>query len=68
MLYCIAVAVLFRCDDLKRFVIPEHSENDVTDFVHDCTNSNLLFLAGTLTDVVIVNYWIYRQFRSFIHL
>ena len=35
--------------------------------MHDGPDSNNLFLAGTFTDVIIVNDWVHRRFCCFIH-
>ena len=59
--------MFFRCDELKGLIIPEHGEDSVTDFVHDSTDSNDLFLAGTFTDVIIVNDRIYGHLCCFVH-
>ena len=63
----ILFTVFFRRNEFKRFIIPEHSENNVADFVHNSSDSNNLFLAGAFADVVIINDRIYRRFCSFIH-
>ena len=63
----ILFTVFFRRNGFKRFIIPEHSENDVADFVHNSSDSNNLFLAGAFAGVVIINDRIYRRFCSFIH-
>ena len=67
MFCCITFTVFFRRNKLKRLIIPEHSENNVADFVHDGSDGNNLFLVGTFTDVIIVNDWVHRCFCCFIH-
>ena len=47
-------------DDLKRSVIPEHGEDDVTDLMHDSAHCYWLFLAGALPGVIGVNHGIHR--------
>ena len=59
--------MFFRRNELKRLIIPEHSENDVADFVHDGPDSNALFFAGTFTGVIIVNDRVHGRFCCFIH-
>ncbi len=59
--------MFFRCDELKGLVIPEHSENGVTDFVHDSPCGNNLFPAGTFADVIIVNDRVHWRFCCFVH-
>ena len=68
MLCSKASAVFFRSDDLKRFVIPEHGKDDVTDLMHDSAHCYWLFLTGTLPGVVVVNYRIHRCAAPFINL
>ena len=59
--------MFFRCNELERFIIPEHGKNDVADFVHNGPNSNNLFLAAAFADVIIVYDRIYRRLCCFIH-
>lgn len=63
----ILFTVFFWCNDLKRFIIPEHNENNIADLVHNSSDSNALFLAGTFMDVIIINDRIYKYFCSFLH-
>ena len=63
-----ALAVFLRGDDLEGFVIPEHSKDDVADFMHDSAHCYRLFLAGTLPGVIVVNHRIHRHAASFINL
>lgn len=64
----ILLTVFLRRDDLKRFIIPEHSENDVADFMHDSSYSHVFLLAFAFVGIVAVYNRIYWCFRSFIHL
>ena len=50
------LAVLFRGDDLERFVIPKHGKDDAADLMHDSAHCCRSFLAGALPGVVVVNY------------
>ena len=62
------LAVLFRGDDLERFVIPKHGKDDVADLMHDRAHCCRFFLAGALPGVVVVNYRIHRCAAPFINL
>lgn len=62
-----ASAVFFRGNYFKRFVIPEHGKDDVTDFMHDGSHYHGLFLAGTFPDVIIIDHRIYRCAAPFIN-
>lgn len=62
------LAVLFRGDDLERFVIPKHGKDDVADLMHDSAHCCRSFLAGALPGVVVVNYRIHRCAAPFINL
>ena len=42
----ILLTVFLRGDDLKWFIIPEHSKNDVADFMHDSSDSHVFLHAG----------------------
>ena len=63
-----ASAVFFRSDDLKRFVIPKHGKDDVTDLMHDSAHCYWLFLAGALPGVIVVDHRIHRCAAPFINL
>ena len=62
------LAVLFRGDDLERFVIPKHGKDDAADLMHDSAHCCRSFLAGALPGVVVVNYRIHRCAAPFINL
>lgn len=62
------LAVLFRGDDLERFVIAKHGKDDVADLMHDSAHCCRSFLAGALPGVVVVNYRIHRCAAPFINL
>ena len=64
----IPITVFLRSDDFKRFIIPEHSKNDVADFMHDSPHSHVFFLAFAFVGIVAVDNRIYRCFRPFIYL
>ena len=51
--------MFFWCNEFKRLIIPKHSEDNVADFVHNGSDSNDLFLAGTFADIIIINDRIY---------
>lgn len=61
-------AVLFRSDNLERFVVPKHGKDDVADLMHDSAHCYWLFLSGTHPGVVVVNYRIHRCAAPFINL
>ena len=63
-----SLAVLFRSDDLERFVISKHGKDDVADLMHDSAHCYWFFLARTLSCVVVVNDRIHRCAASFINL
>lgn len=56
MLRSKAPVVFFRSDDLKRFVIPKHGKDDVTELMHDSLHCHWLFLAGAFPGILVVNH------------
>ena len=61
-------AVFLGSDDLKRFIIPEHGKNDVTDLMHDGPDSHIFLFVFTFVRVVAVDNRVYGCFCPFIHL
>ena len=61
-------AVFLRSDDLKRFLIPKHGKDDVTDLMHDSAHRYWLFLAGALLGVIVVDHRIHRCAAPFRNL
>lgn len=68
MVNCILLTMSLWNDDLKRFIVPEHGKDDITDLMHDGSNCHVLFLAGTFADIVIVNNRVGGCFCPFINL
>ena len=63
-----APAVLLRSNYLKRFVVPKHGKDDVTDFMHDGSHSHSFFLARAFPDVIVINHRVHGHAASFINL
>ena len=55
----IPLAVFLRSDDLKWFIIPEHSKNDVADFMHNSPDSHVFLLAFAFVGIITVDNRIY---------
>ena len=64
----ILLAVFLGSDDLKWSMITEHGKNDVADFMHDSSDSNVFLLTFAFVCVAAVDNRIYGCFCSFIHL
>ncbi len=68
MFRCIAFTMLLRSDHFKWLIIPEHGKNDVTDFMHYSSDSNVFLFAPAFFGVVIMDDWIYGHFCPIVHL
>ena len=60
MLCSKTLAVFLWSNDLKRFVIPKHGKDNVTDLMHDSAHCYWLFLARAFPGVIVVNHRIHR--------
>ncbi len=47
------LAMLFRRDQDERFLIPQYCKNNITEFVHDCSDRDHLGLVFALLLVVV---------------
>ena len=61
-------AVFFWSDYFKRFAIPKHGKDDITDLMHDSTHCYCFLLAGAFPGVVIINRRIHRRAAPLINL
>lgn len=68
MIKCVLLTMHLWGNDLKRFVVPEHGKDDITNLMHDSPNGHVLFLAGTFAGVVVVNNRIDGCLRPLIDL
>jgi len=67
MFHSIAFTMLLWSDYFKGLLIPEHSKNNVADFMHDRPNSHVFLFAFAFIRVIATDDWIYGSLCCLIY-